>query len=116
VIRDFLLQQAEESERLRLSEGDSRARELASSFLCACRSLPQHGRRRHWANRPFTPDRTSLQLHAEVARKAVVDAGLRLGDIDGVLTAGTDYPTYCRTSRAPFSANTGAAPAVYLHG
>ena len=44
---------------------------------------------------PFTPNRTSLQLHAEVARKAILDAGLTLADIDGVLTAGTDYPTYC---------------------
>lgn len=34
------------------------------------------------------PDRTGLQLHAEVALKAVEDAGLKLADIDGVLTAG----------------------------
>ncbi len=49
---------------------------------------------------PFTPNRTSLQLHAEVSRKAILNGRLRLADIDGVLTAGTDYPTYCERSGA----------------
>ncbi len=44
---------------------------------------------------PRIPGRTSLQLHAELSRKALVDAGLRKLDIDGVLTAGCDEPTYC---------------------
>ena len=44
---------------------------------------------------PFTPGKTSLQLHAELAREAIADAGLAAGDIDGVLTAGCDEPTYC---------------------
>ena len=44
---------------------------------------------------PFTPGKTSLQLHAELAREAVADAGLAPGDVDGVLTAGCDEPTYC---------------------
>lgn len=44
---------------------------------------------------PRTPGVNSLQLHADVARKAIVDAGLKLADIDGVLTAGCDEPTYC---------------------
>ena len=44
---------------------------------------------------PFTPGKTSLQLHAELAREAVADAGLAPADIDGVLTAGCDEATYC---------------------
>lgn len=44
---------------------------------------------------PFTPGKTSLQLHAEYAREAIADAGLVPADIDGVLTAGCDEPTYC---------------------
>ena len=44
---------------------------------------------------PFTPGKTSLQLHAEYAREAIADAGLAPSDIDGVLTAGCDEPTYC---------------------
>src|SRR5258706_13154804 len=61
---------------------------------------------------PFTPDRTSLQLHAEVSRKAILDAGLGPGDIDGVLTAGTDYPTYCEdvAHSAVFSEYLGLEP------
>ena len=44
---------------------------------------------------PWTPEKTSLQLHAELSRAALQDAGLTLKDVDGVLTAGCDYPTYC---------------------
>lgn len=35
------------------------------------------------------PGRTSLQLYAEVATKAIADAGLTKDDIDGVITGGT---------------------------
>lgn len=35
------------------------------------------------------PDRTSLQMYAEVTKKAIEDAGLRKEDIDGVITGGT---------------------------
>ena len=45
---------------------------------------------------PFTPGRSSLQLHAEYAREVIADAGLVPADIDGVLTAGCDEPTYCK--------------------
>jgi len=41
-----------------------------------------------------TPGKTSLQLHAEVSRKALADAGLAKDVVDGVLTAGCDNPTY----------------------
>jgi acetyl-CoA acetyltransferase len=41
-----------------------------------------------------TPGKTSLQLHAEVSRKALADAGLGKETVDGVLTAGCDNPTY----------------------
>ena len=41
-----------------------------------------------------TPGRTSLQIHAEVARAALNDAGLDKSAVDGVLTAGCDKPTY----------------------
>jgi acetyl-CoA acetyltransferase len=44
---------------------------------------------------PWTPGKTSLQLHAELARAALDDAGLAKGEVDGVLTAGCDDPTYC---------------------
>jgi acetyl-CoA acetyltransferase len=97
-----------------LSEGDARARELEK--LVALRmSNPFHNTAVVGIGRtegPFTPDRTSLQLHAEVARKAIVDAGLRLADIDGVLTAGTDYPTYCEdvAHSAVFSEYLGLSP------
>ncbi len=41
------------------------------------------------------PKRNSLQLHADVIRQALDDAGLRKDDVDGVLTAGCDDGTYC---------------------
>lgn len=44
---------------------------------------------------PWTPGKTSLQLHAELSRAAIEDAGLTKNDIDGVLTAGCDEATYC---------------------
>ena len=44
---------------------------------------------------PFTPGKTSLQLHAELAREAIADAGLALGNIHGVLAAGCDEPICC---------------------
>jgi acetyl-CoA acetyltransferase len=44
---------------------------------------------------PRAPGRTSLQLHAEVSRRALEDAGLAPHQVDGVLTAGCDYGTYC---------------------
>ncbi len=44
---------------------------------------------------PWTPGKSSLQLHAELSRAALEDAGLTKDDIDGVLTAGCDDPTYC---------------------
>lgn len=34
------------------------------------------------------PNKSPLQLHAEAARNALDDAGLKLGDVDGFLTAG----------------------------
>ncbi len=36
-----------------------------------------------------------MQLHAELSRAAIEDAGLTKNDIDGVLTAGCDEATYC---------------------
>lgn len=33
------------------------------------------------------PDRTSIDLEAEAARRTIDDAGLKPGDIDGLLTA-----------------------------
>lgn len=44
---------------------------------------------------PWTPGRTSLELHAELSRAALEDAGLAKDQVDGVLTAGCDEPTYC---------------------
>ena len=44
---------------------------------------------------PRTPGRTSLSLHADVSRRALEDAGLARHEVDGVLTAGCDYGTYC---------------------
>ena len=34
------------------------------------------------------PDKSTMQLHAEVARGALADAGLEKADVDGLLTAG----------------------------
>ncbi|MBI4219499.1 MAG: hypothetical protein HY682_05085, partial [Chloroflexi bacterium] len=34
------------------------------------------------------PNKSPLQLHAEAARNALDDAGLKLSDVDGFLTAG----------------------------
>jgi acetyl-CoA acetyltransferase len=34
------------------------------------------------------PDRSTMQLHAEAARNALRDAGLRVSDVDGLFTAG----------------------------
>jgi acetyl-CoA acetyltransferase len=36
----------------------------------------------------FAPDKTAFQLHAESARGALEDAGLRIGDVDGLFTSG----------------------------
>jgi acetyl-CoA C-acetyltransferase len=36
----------------------------------------------------FAPDRTAYQLHAESARGALADAGLEVGDVDGLFTSG----------------------------
>jgi acetyl-CoA acetyltransferase len=44
---------------------------------------------------PRAPDRTSLQLHAQLARAAIRDAGIAKDDIDAVFTAGCDDPSYC---------------------
>ena len=44
---------------------------------------------------PWTPGKTSLQLHGELGRAALQDAGLAKHEVDGVLTAGCDEPTYC---------------------
>ena len=44
---------------------------------------------------PWTPNKTSMDLHAELSRTALEDAGLTKNDVDGVLTAGCDDPTYC---------------------
>ena len=38
------------------------------------------------------PDKSPLALHAEAARNALADAGLKLSDVDGIFTAG--YATY----------------------
>lgn len=44
---------------------------------------------------PFVKNRTSLQMHTDLAIEAAQDAGVRKAEIDGVLTAGCDDPTYC---------------------
>ena len=44
---------------------------------------------------PWTPNKTSMDLHAALSRTALEDAGLTKNDVDGVLTAGCDDPTYC---------------------
>jgi len=36
----------------------------------------------------FAPDKNAFQLHAESARGALEDAGLRIGDVDGLFTSG----------------------------
>lgn len=36
----------------------------------------------------FAPDKTAYQLHAESARGALEDAGLRIGDVDALFTSG----------------------------
>jgi acetyl-CoA C-acetyltransferase len=36
----------------------------------------------------FAPDKTAYQLHAESARGALADAGLGIGDVDGLFTSG----------------------------
>lgn len=39
------------------------------------------------------PHRTELQLHAQAARRALVDAGMTLADVDGVLSIGSSRGT-----------------------
>jgi acetyl-CoA acetyltransferase/uncharacterized OB-fold protein len=39
------------------------------------------------------PNQSALELHAEAARRAVADAGMSLGDVDGVASAGTSPAT-----------------------
>ena len=38
--------------------------------------------------RRYAPDKTAYQLHAESARGALADAGLEIGDVDGLFTSG----------------------------
>lgn len=55
------------------------------------------------------PDRTSMQLHAEAAKRAIDDAGLSKGEIDGVLTAGSFLQNYLMHA-AVFSEYMGITP------
>jgi len=41
-----------------------------------------------------TPGRYSLELHAALCLEALADAGLRKEQVDAILTAGCDFPTY----------------------
>lgn len=55
------------------------------------------------------PDRSSLQLHAEATRLALEDSGLTLGDVDGILTAGSRLDGFLMHSAA-YAEYLGIAP------